>query len=60
MFYERVLTGEPIGKALLARRKGVFKLGQRDWADYILCGNFGCGNFGFVLKRRRWLEPCHP
>ncbi len=46
-FYEHVLAGQPIGKALLAGRKGVFDTGQRDWADYILYGNFE-----FVLKRR--------
>jgi pimeloyl-ACP methyl ester carboxylesterase len=47
-FYQQVLTGVPIGAALLEGRKEVFKLGDRDWADYLLYGNFD-----FVLKDRK-------
>jgi CHAT domain-containing protein len=45
-FYQSVLTGNTIGAALLSGRKAVLKLGNRDWADYILYGNFD-----FVLKQ---------
>ena len=46
-FYKKVLAGAPIGAALLEARQEVFKLGNRDWADYLLYGNFD-----FVLKER--------
>jgi CHAT domain-containing protein len=45
-FYNRVLAGGTIGTALLEARNEVFKLGNRDWADYLLYGNFE-----FVLKK---------
>ena len=45
-FYHTILTGTSIGAALQAGRKAVFDLNQRDWADYILYGNFD-----FILKQ---------
>jgi CHAT domain-containing protein len=45
-FYKGLLGGNSIGSALLDGRKAVLGLGQRDWADYILYGNFD-----FVLKQ---------
>jgi CHAT domain-containing protein/pimeloyl-ACP methyl ester carboxylesterase len=45
-FYHEVLAGKSIGAALLAGRKAVFDMKERDWADYILYGNFD-----FVLKQ---------
>lgn len=45
-FYQSLLTGNTIGAALLSGRKAVLKLANRDWADYILYGNFD-----FVLKQ---------
>jgi pimeloyl-ACP methyl ester carboxylesterase len=45
-FYKSVLDGKTIGCALLEGRTAVDKLGERDWADYILYGNFD-----FVLKQ---------
>ena len=45
-FYKKVLDGKPIGSALLDGRKAVLAEGERDWADYILYGNFD-----FVLKQ---------
>jgi len=45
-FYKSVLAGTPIGSALLEGRKAVRDAGERDWADYILYGNFD-----FVLKQ---------
>ena len=45
-FYKSVLAGAPIGSALLEGRKAVRDAGDRDWADYILYGNFD-----FVLKQ---------
>lgn len=47
-FYKSVLGGKPIGSALLEGRKAVLGIGERDWADYILYGNFD-----FVLKQAR-------
>jgi pimeloyl-ACP methyl ester carboxylesterase len=47
-FYKQVLAGVPLGAALLDARKEVFKLANRDWADYLLYGNFD-----FVLKERK-------
>lgn len=46
-FYKGVLAGRSIGSALLEGRKAVADIGERDWADYILYGNFD-----FVLKER--------
>ncbi len=46
-FYKNVLAGCSIGAALLEGRKDVMNLGDRDWADYILYGNFD-----FVPKRQ--------
>jgi pimeloyl-ACP methyl ester carboxylesterase len=45
-FYKSVLGGKPIGAALLEGRKAVRAAGERDWADYILYGNYD-----FVLKQ---------
>jgi len=47
-FYQKILAGEPLGSALLAARKVVYDAKDRDWADYLLYGNFD-----FVLKERR-------
>jgi len=47
-FYKGALAGDTIGSALLAGRKAVLGRGDRDWADYILYGNFD-----FVLKQPR-------
>jgi hypothetical protein len=46
-FYKGVLAGSTVGDSLLAGRKAVLDLKERDWADYILYGNFD-----FVLKQR--------
>jgi CHAT domain-containing protein len=45
-FYKSVLAGNPIGAAVLEGRKAVLGTGERDWADYILYGNYD-----FVLKQ---------
>ena len=45
-FYKAALAGGTIGSALLAGRKAVLGRRDRDWADYILYGNFD-----FVLKQ---------
>jgi len=45
-FYKEVLGGKTIGGAVLNGRKAVLSTGDRDWADYILYGNFD-----FVLKQ---------
>jgi CHAT domain-containing protein/pimeloyl-ACP methyl ester carboxylesterase len=45
-FYKEVLGGNTVGEAVLAGRKAVLSTGDRDWADYILYGNFD-----FVLKQ---------
>ena len=45
-FYKAALGGSTIGSALLAGRKAVLDRRDRDWADYILYGNFD-----FVLKQ---------
>jgi CHAT domain-containing protein/pimeloyl-ACP methyl ester carboxylesterase len=47
-FYKQILSGATIGAAMLDARKAVFKLGNRDWADYLLYGNFN-----FILKDRK-------
>lgn len=47
-FYKGILSGSPVGAALLEGRKAVLKLGVRDWADYVLYGSFD-----FVLKQPR-------
>jgi len=47
-FYKEVLAGNTIGGAVLAGRKAVLSKGDRDWADYILYGNFD-----FVLKQTK-------
>ena len=46
-FYKGALAGGTIGSALLAGRRAVLGRGDRDWADYILYGNFD-----FVLKQQ--------
>ncbi|MFL5313207.1 MAG: CHAT domain-containing protein, partial [Myxococcales bacterium] len=45
-FYNGVLAGKSLGGALLEGRKAVVAIPDRDWADYILYGNFD-----FVLKQ---------
>lgn len=47
-FYQGVLAGNSLGAALLAGRKAILNDNEkeRDWADYILYGNFD-----FVLKQ---------
>jgi pimeloyl-ACP methyl ester carboxylesterase len=45
-FYQAILKGNSIGAALLEGRKAILSQKQRDWADYILYGNFD-----FVLKQ---------
>jgi CHAT domain-containing protein len=47
-FYQGVLAGNSLGASLLAGRKAILKEDEkeRDWADYILYGNFD-----FVLKQ---------
>ena len=45
-FYTSVLGGRPIGEAILAGRKKVNESKSRDWADYVLYGNYD-----FVLKQ---------
>jgi CHAT domain-containing protein len=45
-FYKSVLAGTPIGAAVLEGRQAVKQAGERDWADYLLYGNFD-----FVLKQ---------
>jgi hypothetical protein len=39
-FYRAVLSGNTIGQALLGGRQAVKAAGSRDWADYILYGDF--------------------
>jgi CHAT domain-containing protein/pimeloyl-ACP methyl ester carboxylesterase len=45
-FYGSVLGGRSLGASTLEGRKAVLALRDRDWADYILYGNFD-----FVLKQ---------
>ena len=45
-FYDKILSSDSIGKAMLAGRKAICGPKERDWADYILYGNSD-----FVLKR---------
>ncbi len=45
VFYEKLVSGAPIGDALLAGRRRVFENKHCDWADYL-----HYGNPGFVLK----------
>ena len=45
-FYQSILAGNSLGAALLAGRQAVWNEKERDWADYILYGNFD-----FVLKQ---------
>ncbi|HET7785215.1 MAG TPA: CHAT domain-containing protein [Myxococcales bacterium] len=45
-FYGSVLAGKSLGASTLEGRKAVLALRDRDWADYILYGNFD-----FVLKQ---------
>ncbi len=45
-FYAAVLSGKPLGASVLEARQAVLALRERDWADYILYGNFD-----FVLKQ---------
>jgi pimeloyl-ACP methyl ester carboxylesterase len=45
-FYAAVLSGKSLGSSVLEARKAVLALPDRDWADYILYGNFD-----FVLKQ---------
>jgi CHAT domain-containing protein len=47
-FYKEVLAGNTIGGAVLAGRRAVLSKSDRDWADYILYGNFD-----FVLKQTK-------
>jgi hypothetical protein len=47
-FYGEVLAGKSLGASVLSGRKAVEALHDRDWADYILYGNFD-----FVLKQPR-------
>ena len=37
--YERLLSGAPLGEAILASRRRVLDLGSIDWADYVHYGN---------------------
>lgn len=39
--YERLLSGDRLGDAILAARRRVFALGSVDWADYVHYGNPG-------------------
>ena len=45
-FYQSILAGNSLGASLLAGRKAILSGKERDWADYILYGNFD-----FVLKQ---------
>ena len=46
-FYTKILDGRPIGEALLDGRRKLKKDSSRDWADYILYGNYD-----FVPKQK--------
>jgi CHAT domain-containing protein len=46
-FYNKILSADSIGKAMLAGRKALFGDKERDWADYILYGNSD-----FVFKQQ--------
>lgn len=45
-FYKSLMAGQPLGPALLDCRKALSAAAEKDWADYILYGNFE-----FVLKQ---------
>ncbi|HZD93952.1 MAG TPA: CHAT domain-containing protein, partial [Candidatus Sulfotelmatobacter sp.] len=45
-FYQGLLSGKSLGDSLLEGRKAILDKKERDWADYILYGNFD-----FVLKQ---------
>lgn len=38
-FYERLLDGATLGESVLAARRGVFRQGAIDWADYVHYGS---------------------
>ena len=45
-FYKEILAGNSIGDATLTGRRALSKHGDRDWADYVLYGNYD-----FIFKQ---------